>query len=91
MTVTAIERPEPRLRLPLSSPAARLAVVAVAALLVGGATSVGQTLLPAEAASLANSVAGWTLPTIVLVLAASRSYGEAAVAGALSFVALTVG
>lgn len=91
MTVTALERPAPRLRLPLSSPAARLAVVAAAAFLLGGATSVGQALLPAETASLANSVAGWTLPTVVLVFVTARSFTEAAVAGALSFVALTVG
>lgn len=91
MTVTALEGPAPRLQLPLPSAAARLAVVAATALLVGGATSVGQTVLPAEAASLANSVAGWTLPTVVLVLVTARSFTEAAVAGALSFVALTVG
>lgn len=91
MTVTALERPAPRLRLPLRSTAARLAVVAAAALLVGGATSVGQAFLPAEVASLANSVAGWTIPTVVLVFVTARSFTEAAVAGALSFVALTVG
>lgn len=91
MTVTTLERPTPRLRLPLPFAAARLAVVGIAALLIGGATSFGQTFLPAEAASLANSVAGWTVPTVVLVFVTARSFTEAAVAGALSFVALTIG
>ena len=83
--------PAPRIRLPLAQPGARVALVLLAALALGGATSIGQTFLPAEAASLANSVSGWTLPTVLLVFATSRSYAEGAVAGAVSFVALTVG
>lgn len=83
--------PAPRVRVPHARPAARVGLVLFAALALGGATSFGQTFLPAEAASLANSVSGWTLPTVLLVLATSRSYAEGAVAGAVSFVALTVG
>jgi hypothetical protein len=76
---------------PAARLAARLAVVLVAALALGGLTSLGQTLLPDEVSSLANSVTGWTLPTIALVLLTSRSFGEAAASGALSFIALTFG
>ena len=70
---------------------ARLAIVVATALVLGGLTSFGQAVLPDELSSVANSVSGWTLPTVVLVLLTARSYGEAAVSGALAFVALTLG
>ena len=71
--------------------AARLAIVLAAGLALGGLTSLGQATLPDQVSSLANSVTGWTLPTIVLVLLTARSFGEAAASGALGFVALTIG
>jgi hypothetical protein len=80
-----------RFRVNLAPAAARVLLSGAVAVALGGATSVGQTFLPEEAASLANSVTGWTLPTIVLILVTARSYTEAAVIGAVSFVALTVG
>ncbi|MGR0220863.1 DUF6518 family protein [Agromyces sp. ZXT2-6] len=81
----------PRFRVTLAPAAARVLLVGVVAVALGGATSLGQTFLPEEAASLANSVTGWTLPTVALVFVTARSSTEAAVAGAVSFVALTVG
>ncbi len=59
--------------------------------MLGGLTSLGQTYLPAEFHSLANSSSGWTLPTATLVLLLARSFPEAAIGGALSFVSLTIG
>jgi hypothetical protein len=81
----------PRFRVSLAPAAARVLLAAVVAVALGGATSLGQTFLPEEAASLANSVTGWTLPTAALVFVTARSFSEAAVTGAVSFVALTVG
>jgi hypothetical protein len=81
----------PRFRVSLAPAAARVLLAAVVAVALGGATSLGQTFLPEEAASLANSVTGWTLPTVALVFVTARSFSEAAVTGAVSFVALTVG
>jgi hypothetical protein len=81
----------PRFRVSLAPAAARVLLAAVVAVALGGATSLGQTFLPADAASLANSVTGWTLPTAALVFVTARSFSEAAVTGAVSFVALTVG
>jgi hypothetical protein len=81
----------PRFRVSLAPAAARVLLAAVVAVALGGATSLGQTFLPEEAASLANSVTGWTLPTVALVFVTARSFTEAAVTGAVSFVALTVG
>lgn len=87
MTSTRIA-PVARLTAPLP---ARLAIVVATALVLGGLTSIGQAVLPDELSSLANSVSGWTLPTVVLVLLTARSYREAAVSGALAYVALTLG
>lgn len=87
MTSTRIA-PVARLTAPLP---ARLAIVVATALVLGGLTSFGQAVLPDELSSLANSVSGWTLPTVVLVLLTARSYREAAVSGALAYVALTLG
>jgi hypothetical protein len=81
----------PRFRVSLAPAAARVLLAAVVAVALGGATSLGQTFLPEDAASLANSVTGWTLPTAALVFVTARSFSEAAVTGAVSFVALTVG
>lgn len=80
-----------RFRVALAPPMARVLLVGALAVALGGATSLGQTFLPEEAASLANSVTGWTLPTVALVFVTARSFTEAAVTGAVSFVALTVG
>lgn len=83
--------PVTRFRIALAPGVARTLFVAVVAFAAGGLTSFGQTFLPAEAASLANSVAGWTLPTALLVFVTARSFPEAVVAGILSFVTLTLG
>lgn len=90
MTDSALA-PVSRFRAALAPPMARVLLVAVVAFALGGTTSLGQTLLAEEAASLANSVTGWTVPTVALVFITARSFTEAAVAGAVSFVALTVG
>ncbi|GAA2042390.1 hypothetical protein GCM10009819_31010 [Agromyces tropicus] len=68
-----------------------MVLVATVALVLGGLTSWGQLLLPAETASLANSAGGWTIPTAILVVVLARGYPEAAVQGAVAFVALTLG
>lgn len=90
MTDSALA-PVSRFRAALARPMARVLLVAVVAFALGGTTSLGQAFLVEEAASLANSVTGWTLPTVALVFITARSFTEAAVAGAVSFVALTVG
>lgn len=81
----------PRFRVSVAPAAARVLLAAAVAVALGGATSLGQTFLPEVGASLANSVTGWTLPTVALVFVTARSFTEAAVTGAVSFVALTVG
>lgn len=75
----------------LGAPALRVMLVTAVAFALGGLTSFGQLLLPAEFSSLANSASGWMIPTAALVYVAARSNGEAALGGALAFVALTVG
>lgn len=77
--------------LPAASAGLRIALVIAVAFVLGGLTSSGQLLLPPEFASLANSASGWAIPTALLVFVAARGYGEAAMGGALAFVALTVG
>ncbi|MBM7503768.1 DUF6518 family protein [Agromyces aurantiacus] len=78
-------------RVPIAPSAARILFVAAIAFALGGLTSVGQTFLPEDAASLANSTAGWTAPTALLVFSTARSFREAIPAGVVSFVALTLG
>jgi hypothetical protein len=80
-----------RALLPVRPAVLRVTVVAAAAFLIGGLTSLGQAFLPAETASLANSASGWAVPTAVLVLLTARGYPEAALGAALGFVAMTVG
>lgn len=81
----------PRLLQPAPTAAVRVAIVVVAAFGLGAATSFGQLLLPPEFAPLANSASGWAMPTALLVFVVARGYGEAAIGGALAFVALTIG
>jgi hypothetical protein len=69
----------------------RAAAVLVLSVVLGGATSFGQTVLPEQLASFANSASGWTLLTVLLVWWARVPWGVAAVLGAFSFVLLTVG
>jgi hypothetical protein len=80
-----------RFLVPIRPAALRVAAVTAVAFVLGGATSFGQAFLPAEFASLANSASGWMMPTAVLVFLSARRRPEAAIAGALAFVALTVG
>lgn len=80
-----------RALLPVQPALLRVGVVIAAAFVIGGLTSFGQALLPAEVASLANSASGWTVPTAILVLLSARGYPEAAVGAALGFAAMTVG
>lgn len=70
---------------------ARTAVVAGASLLLGALTSVAQGVLPDALASFANSASGWTLVTVLLLLAVRAGPRLAAVLGATSFVLLTLG
>ncbi|HEX6956175.1 MAG TPA: DUF6518 family protein [Agromyces sp.] len=80
-----------RALLPARPAAFRVGLVIAAAFALGGLTSLGQAVLPAEVASLANSASGWAVPTAALVLLSARGYVEAAVGAALGFVAMTVG
>ena len=66
-------------------------VAAVAALLLGGLTSLGQTVLPDAAAPLANSASGWTLLTILLLWWLRTRTWVSMVLGAVCFVLLNVG
>ncbi len=69
----------------------RSLVALAAALLLGGATSWGQYLLPDWLVSVANSASGWTLVTVLLLFAARLPTALSAAVGAGSFVLLTVG
>lgn len=69
----------------------RLPGVLVLSLVLGGATSWGQFLLPEGIVSIANSSSGWTLITALLVSVARLPLWPSVVAGAGSFVLLTVG
>ena len=69
---------------------ASLAVV-VASLALGALTSWAQGVLPYALASSANSASGWTVLTVLLVVAARPSPARGAVLGAASFVALVLG
>ena len=66
-------------------------LVLAASLLLGGATSFAQTVLPTVLQPMANSSSGWTLLTALLVWAARERAVPSAVYGALSFVALVLG
>ncbi len=68
-----------------------LVLVLVASLLLGGATSWAQGLLPGPLAPLANSATGWTLIAALLVWWAGRGTVVSAVLGLVSFVALVTG
>lgn len=71
--------------------AARIAVVLVESVILGGATSFAQSVLPAPAAPLANSAGAWTLLTVLLVVALRERTAESAFAGAGAFVGLVLG
>ena len=66
-------------------------LVAAASLLLGGATSFLQTVLPEAVAPFANSASGWTLLTAGAVALCRPRTALAAVLGAVSFVALVLG
>ena len=70
---------------------ARVLLVIAVGFVLGGLTPLGQAALPDSLAPLANSVGGWLIPTAALVLVIARGTIEAAVEGALAFVALTMG
>lgn len=65
--------------------------VAATSLILGGLTSVGQTVLPDALVSFANSAGGWTILTFALVWLAHVRLPVAAVLGAVSFVLLIEG
>jgi hypothetical protein len=76
---------------PSLSRALLLSTVAIAGgLLVGGITSFGQ-LLPGTLNWLANSVAGWSIPMILLVAWARGGVLRSAITGGLVFVAMSQG
>ena len=66
-------------------------VAAVAALLLGGLTSLGQTVLPDAVAPAANSASGWTLLTILLLWWLPTRPWVTMLLGAVCFVLLNVG
>jgi hypothetical protein len=70
--------------------AARLLLVAVVAFVLGAATSLGQTMLPNELRSLANSSGSWSAAAFLLAGLARRPF-EGALAGGLALVALVLG
>ncbi len=66
-------------------------LVIAASLVLGGLTSYGQTYLPFELTSFANSAGGWTILTFGLIGGARLRPLPAAVLGAVSFVLLVEG
>lgn len=66
-------------------------IVIVASLVLGGLTSYAQGFLPPWVVSFANSLSGWTIPTVLLVWASKAKVKFAAALGALSFVSLVLG
>jgi hypothetical protein len=67
----------------------RAALIAlVGALLVGGLTSFGQTVLPSSVSSLANSAGGWTAFTFLLIWLSRARPVLAAILGILAFEAM---
>ncbi|MFF7684143.1 DUF6518 family protein [Microbacterium sp. NPDC007973] len=65
--------------------------VAAASLVLGGLTSVGQTVLPAALVSFANSAGGWTMLAFGLVWLTRARPPVAAALGIVSFVLLIEG
>jgi hypothetical protein len=59
--------------------------------LLGGATSWAQGVLPSELSSFANSASGWTVLTALLVFWSRARTAPAALLGAVSFVLLVLG
>jgi Family of unknown function (DUF6518) len=68
-----------------------VAIVLVASFVLGGVTSLAQSLLPAALLPLANSVSGWTMIAALVVWLARLPLVPSAVCGAVSFVALNLG
>jgi hypothetical protein len=66
-------------------------LAATAALLLGGLTSLGQTVLPDAVRPLANSASGWTLLTVLVLWWLRTRTWVSAVLGAVCFVLLNVG
>ncbi|WP_143459122.1 DUF6518 family protein [Leifsonia sp. ALI-44-B] len=97
-TVTSTPTPTPSLprvsRLPGPRPLSRALLLSAAAiaggLVVGGITSFGQ-LLPGTLNWLANSVAGWSIPMVLLVAWARGGVLRSAITGGLVFVAMSQG
>jgi hypothetical protein len=68
-----------------------VAVAAVSALLLGGLTSLGQTVLPESVQPLANSASGWTLLTVLVLWWLRTRTWVSVVLGAVCFVVLNLG
>jgi len=68
-----------------------LLVVLVGSVVLGGATSFAQGLLPQGLQPFANSASGWTILTVLMVWSARQTLRWSAVLGAVSFVALVLG
>ncbi|BDI22159.1 DUF6518 family protein [Herbiconiux sp. L3-i23] len=68
----------PPVAAPSTAPTRRIVsaigIVALAALIFGGLTSWGQTVLPDALRSLANSASGWAMPTVALVWWQTRAF-----------------
>jgi hypothetical protein len=71
--------------------AVRLGAVVLLSVLLGGATSWAQGVLPSELSSFANSASGWTVLTALLVFWSRARTAPAALLGAVSFVLLVLG
>lgn len=69
----------------------QLVSVVAASLVLGGATSFLQLVLPEALSPFANSASGWTLLTALLVAACRARTAPSALYGAASFVALVLG
>jgi hypothetical protein len=69
----------------------QLVGVVAASAVLGGVTSYAQTFLPDALRSFANSASGWTLLTVLVVLACRARTAPSAFLGGASFVALVLG
>lgn len=66
-------------------------VVLAASVILGGATSFAQSVLPASFAPLGNSAGVWTLLTVLLLVALRERTAPSAFVGAGAFVGLVLG
>ena len=83
--------PTPSVAAIVARAAGRTAVVAAAALVLGGLTSPAQTFLPQWIGGFANSSGGWSILVFAMVWAVRSRPALSAVLGAVAFVLLVEG